>query len=174
MAPYLFSATHWYIPESVCCTLWMVSSPFTISARPWSKKTVFMKVGILYMIMLHKLCNQRWRGSVYWRYLGCQGQTITKPAIGGPRPPNGLALPLELLTTIHLSVINHSDPLREGCKIEGKKKYGRIRNLSLKLTQVHCQQCERLRLRLGQQGLCDSLMKKKYYSANIKKSIMKR
>lgn len=59
------------------------------------------------------------RGIPGWDgYLRCQGQTITKPAIGGPGPPRGLALPPELLSTIHLSIINHSDPLREGCKIE--------------------------------------------------------
>lgn len=51
-------------------------------------------------------------------YLGSQGQTITNPTIGGPGPPCGLALPLELLPTIHLGIINHSDPLRQGLKIE--------------------------------------------------------
>lgn len=66
-------------------------------------------------------------------YLGRQGQTITKPAIGGPGPPHGLALPLELLSTIHLSIINHSDPLREGLKKE--KKDFTISNISLKDTQ---------------------------------------
>lgn len=60
-------------------------------------------------------------------YLRCQGQTITKPAIGGPGPSHGLALPPELLSTIHLSIINHSDPLREGWKIE--KKCFRISNI---------------------------------------------
>lgn len=56
--------------------------------------------------------------SGYDGYLRHQGQTVTKPAIGGPGPPHGLALPPELLSTIHLSIINHSDPLREGWKIE--------------------------------------------------------
>lgn len=60
------------------------------------------------------------------RYLGCQGQTITKPAIGGPGPPHGLALPLELLSAIHLSIINHSDPVREGLK--GKEEKKRFKN----------------------------------------------
>lgn len=60
--------------------------------------------------------------SGYDGHLRHQGQTITKPAIGGPGPPRGLALPPELLSTIHLSVINHSDPLREGWKKEKEKK----------------------------------------------------
>lgn len=65
--------------------------------------------------------------SGYDGYLRHQGQTITKPAIGGPGSPSGLALPPELLSTIHLSIINHSDPLREGWKIE--KKCFRISNV---------------------------------------------
>lgn len=67
-------------------------------------------------------------------HLGCQGQTITEPAIGGPGSPCGLALPLKPLPTIHLSVINHSHPLRESLK----KKKRRVNNkISLKLTTVY-------------------------------------
>lgn len=69
--------------------------------------------------MLHGAMTDEKTGiSGYDGYLRHQGQTITKPAIGGPGPPHGLALPPELLSTIHLSIINHSDPLREGWKIK--------------------------------------------------------
>lgn len=122
MAPYLFSPTHWYIPESVCCTLWMVSSPFNIST-PLCKKEGNIKG---HRSKLFHVNIQSWYSRVRW-YLRCQGQTITKPAIGGPGPPRGLALPPELLSTIHLSIINHSDPLREGWKIE--KKCFRMSNI---------------------------------------------
>lgn len=75
-------------------------------------------------------------------HLGRQGRAITKPAVGGPGPPRGLALPLQLLPAIHLSIINHSDPLREGLETaeggDGERERGiekerdfRISNLSL-------------------------------------------
>lgn len=61
-------------------------------------------------------------------HLGRQGRAITQPAVGGPGPPCGLALPLQLLPAIHLSIINHSDPLREGLETakggDGEREIG--------------------------------------------------